>query len=140
MKDEKTSKEGKEISDAIPKIAKSRPVAKAPFVADKKGRAVPASEAKKTEKQQIAEIKTQLFDQGVDFDDDASIEDLRGLLPLGAADQEEEDEEHVKAVYRELLPGKKTIKSRKGPIAYKTFGSRKDAEEFVRKTGGKIVS
>jgi ribosomal protein L15 len=48
---------------------------------------------------------------------------------------EEEETGAFKAVYRELLADG----TRKGPIAYKDFKTKKAAEKFVEETGGKLV-
>lgn len=49
--------------------------------------------------------------------------------------EEEVADGSYKAVYRELLPDG----TRKGAIAYKTFTSKKAADKFIEKTGGKLV-
>ena len=48
---------------------------------------------------------------------------------------EAEEAGAFKAVYRELLENG----TRKGPIAYKDFKTKKEAKEFAEKTGGKLV-
>jgi len=48
---------------------------------------------------------------------------------------EAEEAGAFKAVYRELLENG----TRKGPIAYKDFKTKKEAEEFAENTGGKLV-